>query len=256
MTRRMTRRTVVAAGLTALLVLAACSDGSVAPVAERAPGRREVYVAIGNGETAGNGVRNRIRDAWPQIVFRTDLPRATVFTNFGTNDASVESAFAEQLAPALALEPTIATVHLTEDTFLTRDPVGYERNLTRLVRQLQRGGRTEVVVGNLVPGDREPGLLACLPDPPPNGPECRLGPISDLNRQTARDEEFNQAIARVAKATGSRLVDLNAAFLRARAAGTEDALWAGNDFSPNVKGHQLMAREFGTAVRAALKSRA
>lgn len=252
----MTRRTVVVAGLTALLVLAACSDGSVvAPVAERAVGRREVYVAIGNGETAGNGVRNRIRDAWPQIVFRTDLPRATVFTNFGTNDASVESAFAEQLAPALALKPTIATVHLTEDTFLTRDPVAYERNLMRLVRQLQRGGRTEVVVGNLLPGDREPGLLACLPDPPPNGPECRLGPISDLDRLTTRDGAFNEAIAHVAKATGSRLVDLNAAFLRARAAGTEDALWAGNDFSPNVKGHELMAREFGAAVRAALKSR-
>lgn len=248
------RRAAVAA-LSAVLVLAACAPDSAPPRPGRAAGRREVYVAIGNGETAGNGVRNRIRDAWPQIVFRTALPPASVFTNFGTNDASVESAFTEQLAPALELRPTIATVHLTEDTFLTRDPIAYERNLTLLVRRLQRGGRTEVVIGNIPPGDREPGLLACLPNPPAGGPECRLGPITDLGREAERDAQFNDAIARVATATGARLVDLRAAFLRARAAGTEDELWVGNDFSPNVKGHQLMARQFGTAVRAALKSR-
>jgi lysophospholipase L1-like esterase len=231
-------------------LLAACSSGTPATAPPATPGPRSVYVALGNGETAGNGVPNRIRDAWPQRVFRDALPRRTVFANFGQSDVSVAEAMDSQLAPALALRPTVATVDLTEDTFLTRDVAAYETDLTTLVTQLQRGGRTLVVLGNVLPGDREPGVLACLPDPPADAGPCRIGPV-DPQEAAATDAAFNAAIARVADRTGAPLADLHAAFLAERARGREDALWAGNTFSPNAAGHAVIARVFERAIRSA-----
>ena len=240
--------------LTLTLALNACSGAHrFVPKAENA-GPRSVYVALGNGETAGNGVRNRIRDAWPQLVYRSAFPRATVFANFGQTDVSVDEALSSQLEPALALHPTVATVNLTEDTFLTRDPKMFEARFANLIRRLKRGGRTAVVIGNIPPGDREPGVLACTPDPPAGSQPCQLRSTVDLAAESARDGLFNDAIARVATANGATLVDLHAAFVRARASGKEDAFWAGNDFSPNEKGHAFIARQFVPAVRAALKS--
>ena len=226
----------------------ACSGSAPATIPPAHPGTRSVYVALGNGETGGNGVPNKIRDAWPQLVFRAAFPRRTVFANFGQSDVTVAEALRTQLPPALALRPTVATVDLTEDTFLTRDVTGFEADLTTLVTRLRRGGRTLVVLGNVLPGDREPGVLACLPNPPAGSGPCEIGPVDDLAAQTARDDAFNAAIARVAARTGAPLADLHAAFLAARARGREDALWQGNTFSPNESGHRLIARVFERAI--------
>ena len=238
----------------AAMTVASCSGDAPATIPPAHNGPRSVYVALGNGETAGNGVPNKIRDAWPQLVYRAAFPRRTVFANFGQSDVSVSEALRTQLVPALALRPTVATVDLTEDTFLTRDVPSFEAGLTTLVTRLQRGGRTLVVLGNVLPGDREPGVLACLPDPPAGTGACQIGPIDDLAAQTANDDAFNAAIARVAEKAGAPLVDLHAAFLAARARGQEDALWAGNTFSPNQAGHAVMARAFERAIRTAQQS--
>ncbi len=234
---------------------AACSGSTASVPAATNAGRKAVYVAIGNGETAGNGVKNRIRDAWPQLLYRSAFPRATVFANFGQTNVTVEEALTSQLQPALTLEPTVATVNLTEDTFLTRNVTNFESRFSTLIRQLRRSGKTAVIIGNIPPGDREPGILACSPNPPAGSKPCQLGSTFDPQAESARDASFNAAIARVAAANGATLVDLSAAFLAARARGEEDAFWVGNDFSPNEKGHAFIARQFVPAVRAALKSR-
>ena len=251
----MNRRRTLVCGIAIMLVLAACSSGAPSALPAAPTGTRDVYVALGNGETAGNGVKDRIRDAWPQIVYRDQLSKASVFANFGEQDVTVADALTDQLVPALALNPTVATVHLTDDQFLGTPVADFERNLTTLVRRLQRNGRTAVVIGTILPEDREPGVLACTPNPPANGPRCRIGAVGDPAEGNTRLELFNAAIRRVASATDARPADVHAAFLAARAAGSEDALWAGNDFSPNSAGHELLAREFGAAVRDALKSR-
>lgn len=246
-------------GFITVLVLSAigtaCSGSSVASVPATHAGRKAVYVALGNGETAGNGVKNRIRDAWPQLVYRAEFPRATVFANFGQTNVTVEAALTSQLPPALALKPTVATVNLTEDTFLTRNVGAFESRFNTLIRRLRRGGTTAVIIGNIPPGDREPGILACSPNPPAGSKPCQFDSTFDPQAENDRDASFNAAIARVATANGATLVDLHAAFLAARARGEEDAFWVGNDFSPNEKGHAFIARQFAPAVRAALKSR-
>ncbi|MEP6623279.1 MAG: SGNH/GDSL hydrolase family protein [Acidimicrobiia bacterium] len=254
----MMRHRVLRPALAALvLVGAACSGGPSATAPPVARGPRLTYVAIGNGETAGNSVKNRIRSAWPQIVYRDVFPRSAIFVNFGQNSVTIDEAADSQLVPALALAPDVATIELTDDTFLTRDVSGYEAKLERFIRQLQRGGRTQVIVGNIPPGDREPGVLACTPNPPVGSGPCQIGDAAgtcDVGKSNATDATFNQAIARATAARHAPLVDLHAAFLRARAAGKEDAFFVGNDFSPNEAGHAFIARQFEPAVRAALKS--
>ncbi|MBK5289983.1 MAG: SGNH/GDSL hydrolase family protein [Acidimicrobiia bacterium] len=240
---------------TLVVIGSACSRGSNATVPPTRRGPNLTYVAIGNGETAGNSVKNRIRSAWPQIVYRTVFPRSAIFVNLGQNSVTIDEAAASQLPVALSLAPDVVTVELTDDTFLTRDATGYQAKLERFVQRLQRGGRTRVILGNIPPGDREPGVLACTPNPPAGSGPCRIGSGFDIDASNARDAEFNQAIAAAAAASAVPLVDLHAAFLRARAAGNEDAFYAGNDFSPNEAGHAFIARQFEPAVRAALKSR-
>ena len=243
-----------AACFVGIIMLGACSTSAPAVAPTSSGGHRVTYVALGNGETAGNSVKDRIRSAWPQLLFRSVFPRSAVFVNFGQNSVTIDEAFDSQLAPALALAPNVATVTLTDDTFLTGDPVDFEQKFTTFVHRLQRSGRTAVVIGNIPPGDREPGILACTSNPPAGSKPCQFSGPFDIAAANARDAEFNAAIARVATAANAPLVDLHAAFLRARVAGQEDAFWIGNDFSPNEAGHAYIARQFAPAVRAALKS--
>ncbi len=254
----MMRARMVTVATALVLVGAACSSATNATVAPTKPDPRLTYVALGNGETAGNSVKNRIRSAWPQIVYREVFPRSAIFINFGQNSVTIDDAAHSQLTPAIALAPDVATIELTDDTFLTRDVTGYEAKLERFIRRLQRGGRTQVIVGNIPPGDREPGVLACTPHPPAGSRPCQIGDGTgtfDIAKSNAIDAEFNPAIAEATAARHVPLVDLHAAFLRARAAGQEDAFFAGNDFSPNEAGHAFIARQFEPAVRAALKSK-
>ena len=108
------------------------------------------------------------------------------------------------------------------------------------------------MLGNVLPGDREPGVLACLPDPPAGSGPCEIGPIDDLAAETANDDAFNAAIARVSHEDRRTPRRPPRRVPRRRAArGGEDALWAGNTFSPNEAGHALIARTFERAIRAA-----
>src|SRR5437667_5120333 len=76
---QVTRCRRLAAVLVAL-ALPACSSGhpATAPVHD-STGPPGTYVAIGASETVGVGSDVPLRDAWPQVFFRTALPRNTVF---------------------------------------------------------------------------------------------------------------------------------------------------------------------------------
>ena len=167
--------------------------------------------------------RQRRAEQDPRRLAATRLPRArSRAAPCSRTSASPTSAWPRrcdtQLVPALALRPTVATVDLTEDTFLTRDVAGFEADLTTLVTRLQRGGRTLVVLGNVLPGDREPGVLACLPTrragsgSVPDRPDRR--PRGARPRTTTRSTPRSPASP---QKTGAPLADLHAAFLAARA---------------------------------------
>src|SRR5690606_8630157 len=119
--------------------------------------------------------------------------RNTVFVNLGVEGSTVADALADQLPPALELQPTLATVWLNVNDISSRVPTAtFERQLTSLVHALRRGGRTRVLVANTPPFDQLPAYraLAGSPIPPPN----------DLR---ARVDEYNRATERVVDAEGA-----------------------------------------------------
>ena len=241
------------AAATLALASAACTGGGRAPAGPPVDrlGSAFTYVAIGASETVGVGTDDPLRQAWTQILYRTAMPRNATFVNLGIPGATVAEALADEAPQALALSPALATVWLNvNDLIAGVPPAEYEAQLDRLISTLRGGGATRVLVANTPPLDHLPAYLAChgfLPTPQGCDTTRRLPP-SAVNRAVAA---YNAAIARVAAKDGALLVDLQAAGLAARQAGTEDRLVSSDGFHPNPAGHLLVAETFAAALRRA-----
>jgi acyl-CoA thioesterase-1 len=257
-------------GLGLALALAACSSGG--SQAGRAPtvaapagsgsaprptttGAPPLYVAVGASETTGVGAEQPLRDAWPRVLYRTAMPENTVFVNMGIPGATVAQALRDEVPQAVAQKPTIVTVWLNvNDLIAGVSAADFETELGDLVHQLRRGGATRVLVANTPPLDHLPAYVACLPDPPPASPPCRVGPGAAgilpppavLNQAV---DDYNAATARVAQREGASVVDLHAVGMAARQAGIEDALVSPDGFHPNTGGYQAVATAFADVLR-------
>jgi hypothetical protein len=150
-------------------LVGACADGrdpADAPAATSDDGGSPVtFVTLGTDETEGRGLGfpESLREAWPQVVFRTTLPQRTVFVNLADGGTTVAEAVDRQLPAAQELEPTLATVWLTStDADAGTAPDAYEADLEQLVRGLQQRGRTRVLVATSTAEDPAPSLDAAV----------------------------------------------------------------------------------------------
>lgn len=215
------RRALIAA---VLLLLSACNDSENAEPL--------VYVAVGDSITAGTGLLDPSKEAWPH-VFRQALPADARMTNLGIPGATVADALQRQADSAVGNEPTLVTVLLGVNDLTHFVPVTtYERGLGDLVRQLRRGGDTMVLLGTIPALDRLPAV-------------SRLG-FKDAVVGSAV-AAFNAAIGRVAEQEGAVLVDLHAASLKARAEGKERSYVGTDGFHPGPAGHAAIAAVFAEA---------
>jgi lysophospholipase L1-like esterase len=198
-----------------------------------------VYVAVGASETTGTGSDRPAQEAWPHVLVRTALPTSATYVNLGIPGATVATALREELPRALELEPTLVTVWLNvNDLVCGVPPALFERDLSTLVRSLRRAGRTQVLVANVPPLDRLPAYLAYGAVEPGHGPEARNAVVA----------AYNAATERVTDREGAVLVDLHAAGLGARRAGTEASLVSADGFHPSTAGHLAVAAAFAEAV--------
>jgi lysophospholipase L1-like esterase len=236
-----TRRAGAVLLVVGALVIGACSFSRpdvLPPPADSGPA--PVYVAIGAAETTGTGSDQPLRDGWPRVLHRIAMPPGSVMINMGVPGTTVAQATAEQLDAALAARPNLVTVWLNVDDIIQGVPVAqYESQLERLVRSVRlRSVATRILVANTPPLDQLPayqaGRVTGLP-----GPDVVNSAIAD----------YNAAIARVVQRTGSLLVDLYAAGMAARAAGTEASLISRDGFHPNTAGHAAIAEVFAKVLR-------
>jgi lysophospholipase L1-like esterase len=247
------RRT--AAASLALLVLAACSNGSPggSPAAAAATARpaptptpQVVYAAVGASETVGIGTTDPRRQAWPAVLYVTALPSTAIFYNLGIPGETTQAALTDELPEALAVQPTLATVWLNvNDVIAGVAPADYEARLGQLVHALRRGGATRVLVANTPYLDRLPAYLSCRAG---TGPNCaQLGHLPTPEELNATVDAYNAATARVTAREGATLVDLHA--------GGEvpdlHPTWVGVDgFHPSAEGYANIADQFAAAIRS------
>ena len=227
------------------------SAGRNVPPAE-ASGPSLLYVAVGASDAVGIGAHDPLREAWPQVFYRTALPRSATYVNLGIPGVTVAEALRREVPYAISLKPNLVTVWLAvNDIFAGVRPHAYERDLGRLVATLRQDGGTRVLLANTPPLDHLPAYRACFRSgasrlaclfhrhaAPPGG----IGELVD---------SYNAAIARVARREGAVLVDLHAAGMAARARGTEDQLVSGDGFHPSSEGHRVLAAAFASALRKA-----
>jgi lysophospholipase L1-like esterase len=153
----------------------------------------------------------------------------------------VAAALAHQVPEAERLEPDVVTVWLVVNDIVAGVGVdAYEARFDELVGRLSRDGATAVLVGNCPYLDRLPAYLmwralGVLPEP------------ADANRVV---DGYNAAIDRVIARHDATLVDLRAAGLAARQAGTEPRLFAKDGFHPSTAGHRAIAAAFAVALAA------
>lgn len=230
----------------ALLLAAACTSGGASPDDEA-----YTYVAVGASESVGVGADAPEREAWPRVFASRALPPGTRVVNVAESGASVREALERQLAPALEARPRLVTVWLNVNDLVRLVPVAdYERDLGRLVHELRRDGRADVLVANTPPLELLPVVRACLPDPPPE-PRCRL-PVAlpDDRLVVAATQAYNEAIARVVAREGAILVDLHAAAREAQRSGAVQGLIAADGFHPSTEGHRRVAERFAERLRS------
>ena len=198
-----------------------------------------LYVAVGASDAVGVGARWPRREAWPRLLHRQAFGRPTRFANLGVSGATVASALAVQVPRAEILAPDVVTVWLVVNDIAAGVPVdAYEGQLDELVRRLRRGGATRVLVGNCPYLDRLPAYLT-----------WRATGVLPASEEANRIvDEYNAAIDRVVTGHDATLVDLRAAGLAARHAGTEPTLIARDGFHPSTSGHRALAAAFTAAL--------
>ncbi|HEV7679956.1 MAG TPA: SGNH/GDSL hydrolase family protein [Candidatus Dormibacteraeota bacterium] len=243
----------------AVLLLAACgasSPGSLHPgPAVGDAGRAEVYVALGASETVGTGLNDealRLRDTWAQLFFNEALPRAATMYNLAVPGITTAAAQQSEVAPALTLHPTVATVFFTIDDLVAGVPAtDYETNLEVIVHAVRQGGRAIVLVGNAPHIDQLPAYRACLS----GSAFCPLAKgfsVPGPAAVNAMVDAYNAAVARVVAREGAVLVDVAA---HAADIANDPANIAPDGLHPSPRGHAALAALFLGAYQAAVQRR-
>jgi acyl-CoA thioesterase I len=198
-----------------------------------------LYVAVGASDAVGVGARRPGREAWPRLLHQLAFGRDTRFVNLGVSGATVASALAAQVPRAERLAPDVVTVWLVVNDIVGGVPVdAYERRFDELVGRLRRVAGERVLVGNCPYLDRLPAYLAWQ----------AAGVLPDANGVNEIVDSYNAAIERVVAGHDATLVDLRAAGLAARRAGTEPSLYARDGFHPSTAGHRALAATFASAL--------
>ncbi|HYL50658.1 MAG TPA: SGNH/GDSL hydrolase family protein [Acidimicrobiia bacterium] len=197
------------------LCACACSSGRSAsgpPANAAGNGPSKTVLLLGGRSSDGDGIADRLRDAWPYRVFDA-LPRSTVFVNNARDQATVAEALSEQVPLSRDLKPDLVEVWLGADDVAAGTPLpAFMRDLSRLIVMLRAAGAGRILVGDLPPA---------------------------YGAATAR---YNDAIHRVVRDGGAELVSLSRAGINLGSP-REGRL-------PDAASQPVIAAAFTTAINA------
>lgn len=189
--------------------------------------RFERYVAIGDSSTEGledpdgaggyRGWANRLAD---RIAERQG---GLLYANLGVRGKRSREIREEQLGPALAMKPDLATLFAGSNDILDRrfDPRALRDEVSLIQEALIAGGATV--------------LSFTLPD---------LTGVMPIGRLLARRVRgMNGALREASAATGARLVDF-----AAWPVGSDLRLWSEDRFHANAEGHERIAAALAQAL--------
>ena len=242
------------------LSLSSCSGGtsSVTPPAQpHVP--PFTYVALGGNESVGNDANDPVRQAFTVGLDR-QLPRQTVFYDLGAPEANSTDVLENQVPTALSLHPNVVTVWVgLSDVEEGVSAGAYGARLEQILAEL-RATHALVLVANVEPITLAPVYRSCLGQPAstfnPRNDRCFVdqffpsGSLPPVAQASAATAAYNLQVASVVRSTGATLVDISSA-MSGTTAGHAGQLFSPDDFDLSTTGHELAARLFGEAWRAA-----
>ncbi|MCE9581556.1 MAG: SGNH/GDSL hydrolase family protein [Planctomycetes bacterium] len=189
--------------------------------------RFERYVAIGDSSTEGledpdgaggyRGWANRLAERLAAVQ------GSLLYANLGVRGKRAREIREEQLGPALAVKPDLATVFAGSNDMIERGfvPDALRDEVARMQREL-------IAAGAVV-------LTFTLPD---------LTGVMPIGRLLSkRVKAMNDAIKEASAATGARLVDF-----AAHSIGSDPRLWTEDRFHVNAEGHARIAAALAQAL--------
>jgi lysophospholipase L1-like esterase len=142
-----------AVAVVSMIIVAACSGGShtnAGPTANTTAGPARTVLAIGSSATEGDGVPDRLQDAWPYLVYRDAFPIPTAFVNGALDDATVAHALAYQAPLAQETRPDLVEVWIGADDLRAATPIPvFTLTFTRLIEKLRAAGSRRILVADL-----------------------------------------------------------------------------------------------------------
>ncbi len=192
------------------------------------PARRfERYVAIGDSSTEGIDDPDGLggyRGWSPRLAERIAAVQGTLlYANLGIRGRTTRQIRDQQLEPALAMRPDLATVFSGTNDVLARsfDPDSVGLDMEAIQRALIEGGATV--------------LTFTLPD---------LTPIMPIARWIApRVHALNEALRCASAKTGATLLDF-----AAHPVGSDSRLWSEDRIHANAAGHARIAEALAQAL--------
>ncbi len=202
-------------------VVSACS-GSPARTVPTEPQTppNEVFnaVVVGDGASTSFVGRTAFRDSWPQVFFRTALPRTATFFNLSTRFSTTGEAIERQVPQLPALKPKVVAIWLgIDDIGEGVSPQQYALDLQAVVLDAHSAGATIVLVAN-------------IPD------------------EVTNAAQFNAAASLRVTSSDAVLVDLRPLTI------TFDASADGRRYQPDTSSLASIANAFATSYRSALAS--
>src|SRR5207302_9004424 len=148
---RMKRCCSSLATIALLLVLGACSSARRPTVASTDNvGPATTVLVMGGSATEGDGVADRLRDAWPYLVFHDAFPRSTSLINAALDNATITNAQANQLPLAQEVKPTTVLIWLGADNLTHRTPTSqFASALRTLLDEVRATGARQILVADL-----------------------------------------------------------------------------------------------------------
>jgi lysophospholipase L1-like esterase len=184
------------------------------PVSAEGNQPSRTVLALGGSATEGEGLTDRLHDAWPYRVFGTAFPRSTVFVNGALDEATAVQALAAQVPLARELKPDVVEVWLGADDVAARTPIdAFTSTLGQLVDELRAAGARRILVADL-----------------PHAYGVDAAP-------------YNAALRRVVRDNRAELVDLANAPVRLVSGG-------GRRSQPDAVSHGVIADAFAAVLRS------
>lgn len=191
------------------------------------PKRFERYVAMGDSSTEGiddpdesGGYRGWSRRLAQRIA---EVQGSLWYANLGVRGRTTREILRQQLAPALALRPDLATVFSG-----TNDVIGRRFDVDAVAHDMEEMQRALIAGGNTV-------LTFTLPD---------LTPVMPIARWIApRIRALNEALRVVSARTGTTLLDF-----AAYPVGSDPRIWSTDRIHANEIGHTRIADALAHAL--------